>query len=380
MKIVHISTGLDIGGAEIMLERLLTRNPERKQDVVVISLQDEGPIGQRLRHQGYEVIALNMNGKLAFPIALLRLTKLLKKLKPHLVQTWMYHADLLGGVAAKLAGVKHIVWGIHCSNLPIGRPLTKLVMKACAHLSSILPDSIVAVADVARRNHIGYGYKADKFSVISNGFLPLIPATNSQIATIRRQLGVADNQTLIGAVGRYHPDKGQDILIEALALLPQELNWVCVLVGRDNDSANVELDALLKRHGVADKVRLLGLRDDVPVLLSCFDLFCLPSRSEAFPMALGEAMSIGLPCIATDVGDCRELIGDTGFIVPPLSPSLFAKAITELLMVEPEQRTVIGVRARERVLAFFSLDVVCTQYDQLYARLAGIKELGYVED
>ena len=374
MKVVHISTGLDIGGAEIMLERLLTSHPERKDELVIISLQDEGPIGIRLRNQGYQVIALNMAGKLAFPVALWQLTKLLKQIKPDLVQTWMYHADLLGGIAARLAGVRHLIWGIHCSNLPIGRPLTKLVMKAGAAMSGWLPDAIVAVAEVARQNHIGYGYNANKFIVIPNGFAPLSSIPAAQKEATRRELGLKDGQLIIGAVGRNHPDKGQDILIEALALLPAELNWRCLLVGRDNEPGNVALTKLLERHNLSDKVQLLGLRDDIPVLLNCFDLFCLPSRSEAFPMALGEAMSVGLPCVATDVGDCRELVGDTGLIIPPLSPSLLAKALTTMLCFSADERNQLGQKARERVLGSFSLNVVSQQYDRLYSRIAKQKE------
>ncbi|WP_419569525.1 glycosyltransferase [Rheinheimera sp.] len=369
MKIVHISTGLDIGGAEIMLERLLTLHPEHRGELVVISLQDVGPIGSRLRKHGFNVITMNMVGKLGFPMALWRLVRLLKQLKPDLVQTWMYHADLLGGVAARLAGVPCVVWGIHCSRLPLGRPLTKIVMKACSYLSSVVPDAIVAVAEEAKKNHIAYGYQPDKFHVIPNGFIPGVKFEMSAVEQLKNSLGLHESGRVLGSVGRYHPDKGQDILVQALALLPRDVSWQCVLVGKGCDEQNSELSAALKQYDLAERVKLLGLREDVQLLLQCFDVFCLPSRSEAFPMALGEAMSVGLTCVATDVGDCAELVGETGFVVAAHSAPVLAEALSKTLTMSQAQLRQLGDMARQRVLQHFDLRVVSQSYMQLYLEL-----------
>lgn len=375
MKVVHISTGLDIGGAEIMLERLLTLHPEQRSHVTVISLQELGHIGARLESQGFRVIALKMTSKLAFLFTLRKLVVLLKSLKPDLVQTWMYHADLLGGVAAKIAKVPVVVWGVHCSKLPLGRPLTTVVMKACAWLSASVPDAIVAVAEEARKNHIAYGYAKDKFHVISNGFIPFEKFDQTSVMQLKDELGLGQVDWVLGSVGRYHPDKGQDILIQALSLLPRDIDWQCVLVGKGCEIENAELQRAIADHQLSERVRLLGLRDDVPHLLQCFDIFCLPSRTEAFPMALGEAMSVGLACVATDVGDCAELVGDSGFIVPPSSAKDLADGLYSALLLGKEQLKLVGDNACHRVLTRFDLRLVSQKYQQLYRDLTSVVKL-----
>lgn len=370
IELCHIITDLDVGGAEFMLKRLLEQEPEYKERVVVISLMDHGKIGQQLMQAGFTVYALNMKGKLAFPLALLRLTRLLRQLQPLLVQTWMYHADLLGGLAAYFAGIKTIVWGIHCTKLPIGRPLTWAVMKACALLSYKIPSHIVCVADAARQMHINYGYKSALMSVIPNGFAinPLLERPLGHQALL--QFPQSPAPLVVGAVGRFHPDKGQDILLNAAALVVEKRpDIVFVLAGRQCDNNNPALQQQIAAKGLQKQVILLGERDDVPQLLTEFDMFCLPSRSEAFPVALGEAMLAALPCVATDVGDCRWLTGDIFPLIPQGDAAVLAQAILEMTDKPAAERHQLGVKARQRVIELFSIDSVSKRYRQLYRQL-----------
>ncbi len=355
----------------MMLKRLLEHQAADKEQLVVISLLGTGKIGEQLKARGYEVYALNMQGKLAFPLALWRLVRLLRRLKPDIVQTWMYHADLLGGLAAYLCGIRRIVWGIHCTQLPLGRPLTRWVMQSCAWLSGVIPAKIVCVADAAMQNHIGYGYAADKMLVIPNGFSPpALVKTGSQRRPLLSAAGIQAEQLVIGCVGRFHPDKGQDLLVEAAALVAAQLPQVrFVLAGRGCDPQNSALTEQIQRCGLTAQVVLLGERDDIPALLPEFDLFVMPSRSEAFPVALGEAMLAGLPCIATRVGDSEALGGPDTVFVPALNTQALADAIVTLSQDTPEQLLYRGQKGRERVQALFSIQSVSQRYAAIYQDL-----------
>ncbi len=368
----HIITDLDIGGAEMMLKSLLEAQIGNRQNIVVISLTGLGKIGCQLQKLGIRVYTLNMQGKFAFPVAFFQLLRLLKVIRPSVVQTWMYHADLLGGLAASFAGIKSIVWGIHCTKVPIGRPLTYVVMKCSAWLSYLIPHKILCVAEAARYNHVQYGYCADKMQVIPNGFKTDTPVKTTRHLPLLLKAGLENpDACIVGCVGRWHPDKGQDLLIAAAAICLKQTEMTFAFVGRGCDESNHELIKLLEQSGVRHAVMLLGERDDIPQLLPEFDIFCLPSRSEAFPVALGEAMLAGLPCIATDVGDCAELGGKHVMIVPPGDVHQLADAILLCKAKSAEQLQLSGFLGRQHIIERFSINAVSSRYEDVYRELSG---------
>lgn len=368
----HISTDLDIGGAEMMLKRMLEIQADNRANIVVISLLGLGKIGAQLQQLGFQVYALNMQGKWAFPVALYRLIRLLRIIRPDVVQTWMYHADLLGGLAAYFSGNRHVIWGIHCTKVPIGRPLTKWVMQCCAWLSHSIPARIICVAEAARQNHLSYGYCAEKMLVLPNGFNIDTPVRAiGQLRPILQQLGVQRDEFVVGCVGRFHPDKGQDLLVAAAAKCLQHKAVRFVFAGRGCDQFNSELIDLLEQAGIRDRVLLLGERDDIPVLLTEFDMFCMPSRSEAFPVALGEAMLAGLPCVATQVGDCAELGGDCVTFVSPQDIDAMADAILRHSEMDTAQLHNRGEAGRQRVIERFSISAVSAGYLAIYRDVSG---------
>lgn len=367
MKIVHIITDLNVGGAEIMLLRLLELEAGGRNSVTVISLQDIGPVGKKIQALGIEVIPMNMFSAKDIPAVLFRLRSVLKSYAPDLVQTWLYHADLLGGLAARLAGVKAVVWGIHCSNVPLGNKTTRWVMKLNSLLSGFVPDKIVTVAQLSKTNHTGHGYSPDKFVVIPNGFTASQGVEHCD--DFRQRYQLPETALLIGVVGRYHPDKGQDVLLASLEKLRDDNRWHCMMLGRGCDEANPELMQLIERHGLQGRIRLLGEQDNVAHFMDHFDLFCLPSRSEAFPMVLGEAMTRGRCCISTDVGDSKDLLSDTGLIVPPAEPELLADGLKKLLDMDADQRYSLGQRASGRIKSLYSIEQTAGRYQQLYSEL-----------
>jgi glycosyltransferase involved in cell wall biosynthesis len=172
IHLTHIITGLDLGGAEMMLYKVLLQMNRDAFQAEVVSMRDMGTLGEKIAKLGVPVRTLNMRRGVPDPRALWRLVKILKRQPPDLIQTWMYHANLMGGIAAKLAGDIPIVWGIHHSNFDPRKSKRRTVwtMKAGALLSSRLPREIICCGEVPKRVHIEMGYDAKKTVVIPNGF------------------------------------------------------------------------------------------------------------------------------------------------------------------------------------------------------------------
>jgi glycosyltransferase involved in cell wall biosynthesis len=373
MKIVHVITGTGLGGAEVMLDTVLRAlGPGYASQVV--SLQPLGPVGERMRARGVAIDTVGMRAGVPDPRAVLRLTRLLRGIGPDLVHTWMYHADLVGGIAARLAGVRRVAWAIHNSTLDPGvvKASTRAVVRACAALSGRVPDAILCCSDVARRIHVGYGYPDPRIEVIPNGldigrFAPDPHARHR----LRAELGIAPEAPLVGLVARWDPQKNHaGFLRAAAAVRAARPETRFVLAGTRIEDGNPELAALVGAHGLRDAVRLLGPRDDVPQLMAGLDLLVSASvYGEAFPIVLGEAMACGVPCVATDVGDSALIVADTGRIVPPSDDAALAGAIVALLGATPEARRALGERARERIAGNFDIERVARRYEAFYDRL-----------
>jgi Glycosyltransferase Family 4 len=172
IKVLHIIVGLETGGAELMLQRLITHQDIKSITThEVISLTQIGKVGILLKQRNVTVHALQMTGALSFPVVLFALRRLIIRLHPDIVQTWMYHADLLGGIAAKWAGVRHILWGVRTTNVAAGGSRsTWVVRRICAWLSYFVPDSIVCAAEASRLAHVAIGYDTRRMHVVPNGF------------------------------------------------------------------------------------------------------------------------------------------------------------------------------------------------------------------
>lgn len=366
-KVAYISTGLATGGSEKMLKRLIVDTSEPPESVLVISLTDLGSVGRELVDSGYQVQCLNMKGLSQLFSTILKLSKVLKEYNPDVVHTWMYHADLIGGLAAKLAGIKNVVWGVRCTVVPIGNRSTYFVMKICAILSSIVPKEIVCVAEAARKQHAIYGYNKKKLTVIRNGynFQPF-----EKVASEGSTKKASKSKFIVGCVGRFHPDKGQDILLEAIpSVIKNNQDVHFFFVGPGCDITNQEITGLIDSLGISGYVTLLGERSDIPELLATFDCYCMPSRSEGFPNALAEAMISKLVCVATDVGDSRFLLDGHGILVHPDSTAELASGILSVLNLSDQERSSLRQKAFDSVRSKYSIDAIKAQYQQLYRRI-----------
>jgi glycosyltransferase involved in cell wall biosynthesis len=308
------------------------------------------------------------------PLALFRLTRLIRRLEPDIVQTWMYHADLLGGLAARLAGVRNVIWGVRTTNVEAGgTPATMVVMRMCAHLSRWVPRAIVCAAEASRRVHEKAGYDGLRMTVISNGFdLARLVATSEQRMAVRAACGVQSGELVIGILGRFNPAKDQHNFVQAAARVARGYPAArFLMVGRGLDASNAALNDWIEKTGFASRFVLLGERSDVAACLSAMDLFCLSSRTEGFPNVVGEAMAMGLPCVVTDVGDAAMLVADTGYVVPKEDPTALAAGLEKLLELSVERRASLGKKAKQRIMSEFTIERARQRFESIYITLSG---------
>lgn len=363
MKIVHIISGLDTGGAELMLFKLVCHL--NSQEHIVISLTSFGTVGRKLINAGFKVYSLNFN-KFNFIFRFIFLIRLLGTISPDVVQTWLYHSDLIGGLAARFAGVKKVFWNIRNTEIPQGIfSSTKLVILLCSLLSFLVPNKIICCADAAKYRHIDLHYNKKKLIVIPNGFI-LDEADSTFIH--RSSLRIPDDFFIIGVVGRYDYLKGYDVLIKAASILSKITNikFTFVCIGRGVDLNNQNLKSEIKLANLHGNFMLLGEVEDVIKYYQLFDCFCLPSRSEGFPNVLAEAMLASLPCVTTNVGDAASIIDSYGIVVPPNDCKNLALGIREIIEMPNDIRKAMGYSAKLSIMNRFGLEIISNEYLKVY--------------
>lgn len=374
MKVAFIITGLATGGAEMMLHKLLQNIDRSRFEPTVISLMNKGEIGPRIEALGIPVYALGMRRGLPNPLMVLRLARLLRQLQPSLVHTWMYHADLLGGLAARLAGCRRVIWGIRHSNLSKteNKRSTLAVVGLCAWLSGWLPVQVLSCSQRAKEVHAAVGYVDEKIHVIPNGFdLARFAPDATARASLCAELGLPPDVPLVGVVARFDAQKNHIGFVQAAAKVPL-VHFV--LAGTGVDNRNAALQAAISAHpGLQARMHLLGRRDDVPRLMAALDVLASPSHGEAFPNVLGEAMACGVPCVVTDAGDSGEIVGRTGRVVAVGDMVAMAQQLLEVLHLPAADRAALGRQARARVQAEYEIGHVAGLYQAFYERVAAEK-------
>lgn len=359
-----------MGGAEISLLKLLKQSEHLRKNSIVIVLMNIGFVGKKVQQLGLPVYELKMSqGKFDF-LAFMALCKILRKISPKHVQTWMYHSDLIGGLAAYLTHCRNIVWGLHHSDLSLSsnKASTILTAKLCALLSYFVPSKVVSCSLHARYIHEQIGYCSKKFVVIPNGFeLDNFKPDPFAKDSLINELGLTHNAVIISIIGRFNPQKDHENFCKAASLvLKKQPDCFFVFCGSNIDLDNKDLVQYLTQSNIRENSFLLGIRDDIARISAASDICVSSSCGEAFPLVVGEAMACGTPCVVTDVGDSAYIVGETGFVVPPKSPDKLAQAIIKMIEIGPEQRKRLGVAARKRIEDNFSIQAVVEQYERLY--------------
>lgn len=364
MKVLHIITCLDTGGAEASLHKLIKHSGDGALDHVVCSLNGKGSFGPRIEALGVPVFAFN--GR---PVGLTwAVPRLVSRIRPDIVQGWMYHGNLAATWPRSLRFTKApVLWNIRQSlyDIRLEKRGTALVIRVEKSLSRV-PCRIIYNSHISAEQHEAFGYSGTRKEIIPNGFdIELFRPDGIARHAIREEIGIGDDTPLVGLIARYHPMKDHTNFLNAARLIkavrPQTM---FVLVGRDTARA------LSGGHAgdIGESVRVLGERSDMPAISAALDVAVLSSsHGEAFPNVIGEAMACAVPCVATDVGDARRIIGDTGQVVPARDAQALASAVLSLLD-RPDRRQV-GERARQRIVSEFSVAATSAMYGNLYRQV-----------
>lgn len=368
IKIIHLITDLDTGGAEMMLYKLITNMDKTEFTNVVVSMMNKGTMGESIEKHNIPLYCLNLKRGILSINSLRTLYKIIKNEKPDIIQTWLYHADFLGLIISKMSKIP-LVWNIRCSELRKEDHSTRLffLIKFLAKNSSY-PKSIIANSKAGPLFHEKMGYNMRNWAVIPNGFdLDAFSPSKDAKTKLCAELGISPVTQIIGLVARYDPMKDHSNFLRAASLLHQQKPDVhFVMVGRGVDNQNQVLIQEITLLGLNNIIHLLGERRDINTVYSALDIAVSASYSEGFSNTIGEAMACKVPCVVTDVGESANIVGNTGRVVPPSNPCLMAKAMHDLLNLNKNEREALGFAARSRIIEKFSIGIVCKQYEALY--------------
>jgi glycosyltransferase involved in cell wall biosynthesis len=367
---MHIITDLEIGGAEMMLLKLLNATGGDWQSMVV-SLKNEGMIGPSIAGLGVPVECLYLRPHAPNPARFLSLVRLTRRFRPQVIQGWMPHGNLAASLtqfASRIAAP--VIWNIRMSL--DGVDGEKLITMGLIRLGAFLsrhPSAIIYNSRSGAKQHEECGYRSAQSTVISNGFdCDIFRPDELARCGIREQLGLESTSILVGLVARYHPMKDHAGFLRAASLLSLSHPEVrFLLIGKGLMPNQPALAKLISELNLDGRVLFLGERSDIPRLTAALDIACSSSAwGEGFSNSIGEAMACGVPCVVTDVGDSAFLVGDTGLIVPGRDSESLAHAIGQLIDAGSAKRRELGMAARKRIESEFSLSKIARGYENLY--------------
>jgi len=363
-RIVHIVGGLGSGGTESMLYKILKYSDRSKYYHEVISLTDEGTIGEKIRNEGFKVHTLNISYKNLIP-SLFKAKRICADFD--LISTWLYHSDLFGFLVAKILLKKKLLWNVRHSNLDknSNKARTLKIVKINSWLSKYV-DAITYNSEQAFKNHLLFGFKNEKSSILPNGFeLDKFKFDKNSRFEIRRELNIDLDEKVIITVGRWNIQKDYHTLFKSLYKLNENKeSYKMLMVGANLDESNTELTSLMEKFNLKDRVLLLGRRDDIPALLSAADVYVSSSLGESFSNSIGEAMACELTCVVTDVGESKALVGDTGYVVSAKDYLGMAEALADALKNIKADR---NVKARKRILEEYDIKSVVKKYEEKFS-------------
>lgn len=367
IKVAHIITDLDTGGAELMLLKTLRNFKSDRYSHFVISLLPRDSLREGIEKEGFNVYQLNINrGNIA--LSFVRLISVLRRERPQIVHNYLFHADILGRIAAKVAGVPIVISSLRNEN--IGGRLYEVLLR----MTDFCVDGVTAVSENVADVHILKGTtKKTKISVIYNG-LELGCSCPKDSSYIRRDVNIGDDTSLLLTVGNLEAKKGHIFLFEACKVLKEKgykLRLLVVGSGREKKRLESKIDDLR----LENEVVLTGRRSDVPELLAASDIFILPSLWEGLPNALLEAMEAGLPVVATRVGGVPELVTDdeTGLLVDAEDGKALAEAVERIIRDSDLGRR-LSQNAKEYVKRKFDIKNTVMRTEKLYEELLRQRE------
>lgn len=356
-KILHLITGLEIGGAEMMLLKTLPRMQAAFNNRVCC-IMGHGPMSERLEKTGIPVYYLNLKNIFDLRV-IIRFKKITKEFQPDILVTYLIHADIFGRILGKIFGVKKIICSVRAKLIqPKYLPflfLDALTSPLVAHYHF----NSQAVADMYYKF---FFLPKRKITVIPNGLE--IEKYDIHIDTQKKkeEFGIYQNKTVLGYTAKLRKQKGHKYLITAFAkVLRNNKDVVLILIGDGAERRNIEKQA--QNLGISNDLILLGNRDDIPEILQIIDIFVFPTLFEGMSNALMEAMAAGKPIIATDIPENKELIEDgiSGILVPTKNPEAMCVAINDLIN-KKEKNKILSITAKNKVTSLYDIMVISKKY------------------
>lgn len=367
LKILHIINSLDKGGAENLLTQLSLN--DNKNVHHIIALKSLGYNKKILENNKITVYSIRLTKN---PISFLRLIKIFKIIRsysPELVQTWLYHSDLIGGIIAKVLGIKKIYWNIRHTDINSNnlRLSTRLIIRLLSLFSKIIPNKIIFCSEESMNNHKAIGFDQKKFRLIHNGINLHIFNTIENIEDKKNKLGISNDSIIFGMIARFHPYKDHETLLKALSLIKSEgFKFICIFAGVNMDKKNKILSNMIFKYNLQSYIRLLGQKNEISQIMNVIDIGILSTHSESFPNVLAEQMACKVPCIASDQGATKLIIGETGWVVPPRNAVELKNSLLEAISEfnQKEKWNIRRNKARERIIKFFSIDLMIKKYNK----------------
>lgn len=370
IRILHVITGLGTGGAEMMMLKLINSLKFQTNTKVVV-LMGKGSLSTEFESLGIDVTYLRISpGGLPSVGAIAHLINISRNFRPDVIQGWMYHGNLAAWLVKKLSpGRTKLVWNVRQSlyALSFESIMTRWIVRLTSFLSSS-PDKIIYNSKLSAQQHEEFGYSKKSRALIPNGFnLESFKPDRAARESVFKEFCLDSNAPLVIHAARYHPMKDHaTLLVAAKRVLERCPDANFLLVGKNVTIANPKLNLIRTDLCLENRVILAGKRSDLPRLFAAADMVVLSSAwGEGFPNVIGEAMACGKPCVVTDVGDSANVLGDTGYVVPPRDADALSSKIVEL-MPDKSRLEILGANARRRVEESFSIERIAQMYLDLY--------------
>jgi len=378
IRILHLISTLDVGGAEKFLSKLVIGMDSNLFKNIVVSMTDIGPVGQTLLDKGIVVVNLDMKKGVPDPIGLIRLIKILKHYKIDIIQCWMYHANIFGLLTGFFFKKIKVLWNIRCSNINLSDYgfIYAMTVKAGATLSQ-LPNCIIVNSYAGEKFHIdiGYKYKSTKWHVIQNGvdikeFQPVIGIdTSNEGYEIRKKLLIPEDGFVIALVARFDPMKDHKTFFNAVKIILEKNSQThFILAGRGVDYNNSIIRNYMMPIINKSNIHLLGERNDIKSIYFASDVASSSSSGEGFSNAIAEAMITSIPVVTTDAGDSKLIVGKTGIVVPVQDANALADGWQQMINAKPEYLIELGKMAKERIVNNFNFIKSVKKYESLYLK------------
>ena len=378
IKILHIITGLGFGGAENNLLNLIKEIDKTKFELHVVSLNGKGYIGEQILNlniplNSYEA---NKSGFILFKLfniafVIVQIIKLIKQIKPDLIQTWLHHADLIGFLCAFLTGHKKLVWSVRCSDLKKGyisaknRYLVKILS-----FFSYYPIVILFNSHAGIKAHLKIGYKPKKYQCIFNGIdTSRFKPDSEQKYKTKIELKILQNIQTIGYVGKDQNIKDIETFLYSIQEVQKKLPDInVVMIGENLSNNNKNLLNSINELQLKN-IKLIGLKKNIENYMQVFDIMISTSLSEGFPNVLAEAMSCGVPCVSTDVGDARNIIDTNNQLHEVKNYKAISNSCIRILLMNSEEKKKLNESSRKRIIDKFNILSITKQYEIFYKKL-----------